>query len=113
MKFKQLILLLAACALVSGCTSTRVSRSLASGVIGCPSSDIKITDETASVSGTHEFTAECDGRKYFCSYVYGSNTNCAERKTVASAEKSDPTAIDRDECLKRKRYNDSLICPDK
>jgi uncharacterized OsmC-like protein len=92
-----------------GCTSARVSSQLAAGVIGCPSKDIKITNETASVRGTHEFTAECDGRKYICSYVYGSNTNCTER--MAKVEQTAQSSAE--DCAKRKRYNDLLLCPPK
>jgi hypothetical protein len=64
----------------AGCTSARISRSLSSGVIGCPSDEITIIDERASASGTHEWIAECRGKRYICSYVYGSNTNCKENK---------------------------------
>lgn len=62
----------------AGCTSARISKSLSSGVIGCPTNEITIIDEKASVSGTHEWIAECRGKRYICSYVYGSNTNCRE-----------------------------------
>ena len=106
----KIALILIGATLIS-CTSARVSRQLAAGVIGCPSSEIKITGETASMSGMHEFTAECDGRTYICSYVYGSNTNCHERPAVAKAkthiQKKNITA---EECAARKRYNTLLDC---
>jgi len=63
---------------VSGCTSARISSQLASGVIGCPPEEIIITNETAGVSGLHNWIAECHGKKYVCSYVYGSTTTCKE-----------------------------------
>ena len=66
--------------LMSGCTSARISRSLSSGAIGCQSDKIKIFNEKASASGTHEWIAECNGTKYVCNYVYGSTTNCKELK---------------------------------
>lgn len=99
-------------AALSSCTSARVSRQLSAGVIGCPSSQIKITNETAS-RGVHEFTAECDGMVYVCSYVYGSNTNCHER---AIAAKTRPVIQDKklnltaEECAARKRYNALIDC---
>ena len=65
-------------AMIAGCTSARISRSLSSGVIGCPSDDINIIDERASLTGTHEWIAECKGKRYVCSFVAGSNTNCKE-----------------------------------
>lgn len=102
---KKLMIVMAVM-LVSGCTSSSVSRSLSSGVVGCPSERIKITNETASVSGTHEWEAECSGKKYVCSYVYGSNTNCKE--IVAEA----PISVEED-CANRKRYNDMIVCPTK
>jgi len=75
------ILIAALCALVMGCTSARISRSLASGAIGCPVKDIKISNETVS-SGVHNFTATCDGVDYFCTYMYPNPTSCKERKKI-------------------------------
>ncbi|MGZ5055468.1 MAG: hypothetical protein ACXWAT_11080, partial [Methylobacter sp.] len=94
---KQLIIIVLTAIALSACTSTGVSKSLASGVIGCPSQNIKITEETASVRGTHEWIAECNGKLYVCSYVYGSNTNCTEKK--------DKVVSAADDCLARQRYN--------
>ncbi len=73
-------LALAILVMVAGCTSARISKSLSSGVIGCPSNEIEIIDEQASVSGTHEWIAECRGKRYVCNYVYGSTTTCKENK---------------------------------
>jgi hypothetical protein len=110
-KMQNKIAIILISATLISCTSARVSRQLAAGVIGCPSSEIKITRETASMSGTHEFTAQCDGRTYICSYVYGSNTNCHERaamaKVKAPAQEKNITA---EECAARKRYNALLKC---
>ncbi|MGZ5055816.1 MAG: hypothetical protein ACXWAT_12870, partial [Methylobacter sp.] len=94
MKNKIIIVL---CLSLFGCTSAGVSSSLSSGVVGCPSDDIKITNETASIRGTHEWIAECNGKLYVCSYVYGSNTNCTEKK--------DKVVSAADDCLARQRYN--------
>lgn len=69
---------LIAALMLAGCTSARISRSMSSGVIGCPTDQIEIVDEKASLSGTHEWIAECKGKRYVCSFVAGSNTNCKE-----------------------------------
>jgi len=79
---KTKLIMIAVVLMLAGCTSAGVSKSLSSGVIGCKSDDIKITDEQASIRGTHEWTAECGGKTYVCSYVNGSNTNCAEAKVA-------------------------------
>ncbi|MGZ5056680.1 MAG: hypothetical protein ACXWAT_17290 [Methylobacter sp.] len=104
---KNKLIIAAVCMQLIGCTSAGVSSSLSSGVLGCPSKDIKITDEEASVRGTHEWVAVCNGKKYVCSYVYGSNTNCAESKAQAQ------TISATDDCINRSRYNSTLVCPPK
>lgn len=76
---KNKIIIAVVCVLLTACTSARVSKSLASGAIGCPVKEITITNETVS-SGVHNFTATCDGVDYFCSYMYPNPINCKERK---------------------------------
>lgn len=75
---KQLFIALLALVATQACTSARVSKNLSAGAIGCPANEITITNETAYVS-THNWTAECDGKRYICSYVSGGTTNCKER----------------------------------
>ena len=65
--------------LLAGCTSAEISKSLASGAIGCPIKEIAIADETVN-SGVHNFTAKCDGVDYFCTYMYPNPISCKERK---------------------------------
>lgn len=72
---KILLLLIMA---LTGCTSAKVSRSLASGTIGCPTRDIQIRNETVS-HNVHNFTAVCDGKEYFCTYMYPNPISCKER----------------------------------
>ena len=66
---------LLAVALLSSCTSTKISQSLSSGVIGCAPSAISITNETVN-SGVHNFTASCEGKQYYCTYMYPNPTTC-------------------------------------
>jgi hypothetical protein len=72
---------------IFGCTSTRISKSLASGAVGCPIDEVQITNETATIEGLHNFTATCDGVEYFCSYMYPNPINCKPKnaKTLVAA----------------------------
>lgn len=70
------IIIASVCALLLvGCTSARISRSLASGSIGCPANQIAIANETVH-AGVHNFTATCDGVSYFCTYMYPNPISC-------------------------------------
>jgi hypothetical protein len=77
---KSRIIVTVACISLFGCTSARISKSLASGAIGCPVDAIEISDETASFEGLHNFTATCEGVEYYCSYMYPNPINCREHK---------------------------------
>ena len=80
----KLIILISIVTLFFGCTSARISRSLASGAIGCPIKEVKITNETATIEGLHNFTATCDGVEYYCSYMYPNPINCKARKNISN-----------------------------
>lgn len=75
---KHLIIFMALAVILAGCTSARISRDLSSGVIGCPSEDITIVDEEATISGTHTWIAVCDDKRYACSYHTTTGANCKE-----------------------------------
>ncbi|WP_225784232.1 hypothetical protein [Xenophilus sp. Marseille-Q4582] len=72
----RLALAAAAMAVLAGCTSTRISQDLSSGVIGCPAREIQIVNEEATLSGTHTFEAVCKGKRHFCSYHTTTGMNC-------------------------------------
>lgn len=75
-------LILVLCILLTGCTSAKISRSLASGTVGCPVDEIAISNETVS-SGVHNFTATCRGVDHFCTYMYPNPISCkSETKAV-------------------------------
>ena len=68
---------------VSGClTNPRISRSLASGVIGCHPSEIIIENETAAAwpEALHNFDAICKGERYICSYQPTTGINCRKER---------------------------------
>jgi hypothetical protein len=69
-----LVLSLAGCAM----TNPTISRNLTSGAIGCPPSEIKISEETANVYGNHNWKAECKGRSFICNYHHTSGVDCKE-----------------------------------
>ena len=75
---KKLIVIAALAALMGGCTSARISKSLASGAVGCPTKMIEIEDETAGIEGVHNFTAVCKGVKYYCTYMYPNPISCKQ-----------------------------------
>ena len=64
---------------ITGCTSTTQAINVGTaGVIGCPSNEIKVTNEER----THtmlEWVAECKGKSYVCSST-GYNVYCADKK---------------------------------
>jgi hypothetical protein len=67
------------CIILTGCTSARISSSLASGTVGCPVDEITITDETV-YRGIHNFTATCRGVQHVCTYMYPNPISCKKRE---------------------------------
>lgn len=98
---KKLLLITSVIALVD-CTNADISRSLASGAIGCPVDAIEITEETASYNGLHNFTATCAGVKNYCTYFYPNPINCkphtgADFKRLSEADEDKDDEDDDDE----------------
>lgn len=73
-RMKTLCTLFAVALLAAGCTSTKVSQSLASGAIGCPPKDIQIRNETRT-RGIQTFEAVCKGQRHACTYNHP-NLSC-------------------------------------
>ena len=67
----------ASAALLLACSNTNelVSRSLASGTVGCPADQIQIENETAT-GRIHNFTAVCKGVRYACTYMHPNPIAC-------------------------------------
>jgi len=80
---KKSIILLAVFTIICGCTSTRISKKLSSGVIGCQPDEISIFNETASIDGFHNWEAICNDKNYVCRYHYSAGVNC---KRVSSSK---------------------------
>jgi len=71
------ILLVALAFALPACTSVRVSQNLASGATGCAPEAIVIANEDVD-NGVHTFRATCDGRDYYCTYMYPNPISCKE-----------------------------------
>ena len=81
--------LLGAAMLVGGCVTPTAQQyaKATSGLIGCPSSEIAISEQVASMrSGTMEWRAECRGQKFFCSGA-GKQYACTPELAPAAAPK--------------------------
>jgi hypothetical protein len=75
------IIILLFLTLISGCavTNPEISKNLTSGVIGCPPNEITISNETASMESNHNWTAECKGKIFICSYHPTSGVDCTKQ----------------------------------
>jgi len=62
---------------LSGC-ATSMSRQITSLNVGCNTDEVKISDYFVDLNGTENWTAECDGKKYSCSYLSESGSDCYE-----------------------------------
>lgn len=95
----RLFVLLALSPLLMGFTNPEVSRNLASGAVGCPPSEIGISNETSS-RGVHNFTAHCNGMEFFCTYKYPAPIVCNQRASLtpeAAAQARDERAAAMEE----------------
>lgn len=64
--------------LLTAFTNSNISRSLASGAVGCPPDEIGIGKED-DTRGVHSFTATCHEVDYFCTYIYPAPISCHAR----------------------------------
>jgi len=73
--------------LISACSATGAFQRMASGEIGCPAKQIKISNANSKwvLDGLRTFQAECDGINYYCSYHNHDlgNVSCKEAKHKA------------------------------
>lgn len=65
---------------LSGClTNTSIAVQATSfNIAECKKEDVTISKETVDLNGEHNWTAECNGKKYECNYLAESDTNCYE-----------------------------------
>lgn len=72
--------------LLTGFTNPDISRSLASGAIGCTPEDVGIRKED-STRGVHSFIATCHGVDYFCTYIYPAPISCNTQADLTPEQK--------------------------
>ena len=63
--------------LLNACATTADYQGVTSGRVGCPPGEIAISDEVMETGRYAAWTAECRGKKFFCSATNG-NTQCSE-----------------------------------
>ena len=63
---------------LGGClTVSAMSDQLTSlAVAECKTEDVQVSDEFFELNGTQNWTAECNGKTYQCSYLEESDLNC-------------------------------------
>jgi hypothetical protein len=74
----RLVVLLIMNAGLGGCGGTAFYQQVSSGYIDCKADDINISNQRAELNSTEVWTAECNGKKYRCSYDSSDNTDCNE-----------------------------------
>ena len=74
----RLVVLLIMNAGLGGCGGTAFYQQVSSGYISCKADDIEIASQGTDLNGTENWIAECEGKKYRCSYDSLDNTDCNE-----------------------------------
>ena len=64
---------------LSGCLmDTTIPEQITVLNVGCNKKDMKISDELVELNGEHTWTVECEGKKYYCTYMEESSSDCYE-----------------------------------
>jgi len=73
------MLMLLASAGLGGCRNNpAIYQQIASGYSGCNSKDIQISDEASDLNSNETWIAECEGKRYLCSYHSSAGADCNE-----------------------------------
>lgn len=59
----------------SGCTINK--KKYTSGLVGCPESKIEVVEASGGVMA-NTWTAECNGKTFYCTYRGAGRVNCSE-----------------------------------
>ena len=73
----RLTVLVFFCLVLAGCLGT-MPQQITSLHVNCDMKDIKITDESVELNGTEKWTAQCDGKRYYCTHLLESGSDCYE-----------------------------------
>ena len=75
------MVVLVSTSILSGCATHGTRAALTSGQVGCPTSEIKVTEGDIGWT-TNTWKAECGGITYYCTYMssynLGSSVQCKE-----------------------------------
>lgn len=66
-----------AVASLSACATHGSREAQTSGLIGCPTAEVKISDKDIGWT-TNTWTAECRGKTFYCTYTAAGGTTCTE-----------------------------------
>ena len=72
-----LLLSVLASGLLLGCASHGSRQAATSGLIGCPTSEIEVSEGDIGWS-TNTWTARCRGKTIYCTFKQGEGTSCTE-----------------------------------
>lgn len=61
--------------ILTGCGAMNWHERVTSGIIGCPETEMVLTDESTGIA-SDTWTATCRGKTFYCVYMRGS-TSCA------------------------------------
>jgi hypothetical protein len=87
--FRRLGRLIGALALLPSFIACGSLENVTSGHIGCPETDITITDDESGWN-TRSWTAHCHGKTYFCSLVGGQSSQVSCQEAQQSAAEAPP-----------------------
>lgn len=84
---KQVLLIVFTAMAIVGCAAHGPRAAMTSGEIGCPTSELQITDGDMGWT-TNTWAATCRGKTFYCTYTtsmnLGSKTQCKEEISMPS-----------------------------
>ncbi|MCK5396485.1 MAG: hypothetical protein KAJ32_10850 [Gammaproteobacteria bacterium] len=64
---------------LSACiNNTSTLKQITSLNVDCETKDVQISDDVAELNGEQSWTAKCEGKTYFCTYLSESGSDCYE-----------------------------------
>lgn len=62
---------------LTGCLGT-MPQQITSLHVDCKMKDIEISDDSVELNGTESWTAQCHGKRYYCTHLLESGSDCYE-----------------------------------
>ena len=64
---------------LSGClTETTIPEQMTEFNVGCDREEMQITEDSIELNGERSWKVECRGKKYYCTYLEESSSDCYE-----------------------------------